>query len=40
MLRSNSLMAHANGDGLCALQKTLGPVSEFFEVHALIPKWR
>ena len=40
MLGPNPLMAHANGDGLCALQKTLGPVSEFFEVHALIPKWR
>ena len=31
-------MAHANGDGLRALQKTLGAVREFFEVHALFPK--
>ena len=38
MLRPNSLMAHANGDGLRALQKTLGAVREFFEVHALFPK--
>ena len=31
-------MAHTNGDSLRALQKALGAVSEFFEVHALIPK--
>jgi len=35
-------MAHANGYGLRALQKSLGPVGKFFEVHALLPKllWR
>ena len=40
MFRPDPLMAHADGDGLRALQKTLGPVSKFFEVHALFPKCR
>ena len=38
MLRPNTLMAHTNGHGLRALQKTLGPVGEFLEVHALFPR--
>ena len=40
MLRPDPLMAHANGHGLRALQKTLSAVREFFEVHALFPKCR
>ena len=40
MLRPYPLMAHANGNGLRALQKTLGAVRKFFEVHALFPKCR
>jgi len=35
MLRADALMAHPDRDGLRRLEKALGAVSEFFEVHTI-----
>ena len=33
MRGGDPLMVHADRDGLCGLEKTLGPVGELFEIH-------
>jgi hypothetical protein len=39
MFRADPLMAHADGDGLCALQEAFGTVGKFFEIHVFVPSF-